>query len=134
MSTKEEILSLLETHRGAGVFRSGTGRPAEDLPGGGVEGRQELQKQGHSIEAVPNKGYTMRSTSEVLSEQGGAAVSDPAGAPAGGGAGSGLHQPDRQRLAAQGAPPRHLVVADAQTGGRGRRGRSSPRPRVPGCI
>ena len=60
MSTKEEILSLLETHREqafsgqALADRLGISRAAV------WKAVKELQKQGHSIEAVPNKGYTMR--------------------------------------------------------------------------
>lgn len=128
MSTKEEILSLLETHREqafsgqALADRLGISRAAV------WKAVKELQKQGHSIEAVPNKGYTMRSTSEVLSEQGVRPY---------------LTRPvprlvverevvstnlTAKELAAQGAPHGTLVVADAQTGGRGRRGRSFSSP------
>ena len=77
---------------------------------------------------IRDRGYTMRSTSEVLSEQGvrpylneripmlvveKEVVSTNITA---------------KELAAKGAPHGTLVMADAQTGGRGRRGRSFSSP------
>ncbi len=127
-STKEQVLSLLETHREQ--FFSGEALAAQlGVSRAAVwKAVKELQKQGHSIEAVPNRGYTMRSTSEVLSEQGvrpylneripmlvveKEVVSTNITA---------------KELAAKGAPHGTLVMADAQTGGRGRRGRSFSSP------
>ncbi|WP_367923937.1 biotin--[acetyl-CoA-carboxylase] ligase [uncultured Ruthenibacterium sp.] len=128
MSTKEKILSLLETHREQAFSGEMLAQQLGISRAAVWKAIKELQKQGHCIEAVPNKGYTMCQTSEVLSEQGvrpyltqqvpmliveKEVVSTNLTA---------------KELAAQGAPHGTLVVADAQTGGRGRRGRSFSSP------
>ncbi len=98
---------------------------------GAADGRfphGELQGQGHAIEAVQNKGYTLRPESDVLSEQGVRLYL--------------RHSLPRvvveqtlistnltaKQLAAEGAPHGTLVAANHQTGGRGRRGRSFASP------
>ena len=123
MSTKDAILSLLETHREQAFSGEALARQLGISRAAVWKAIKELQSQGHSIEAVPNRGYTMRSTSEVLSEQGvrpylrGAVprlvVEKEVEST----------NVTAKALAAQGAPHGTLVVADSQTGGRGRRGR-----------
>ena len=70
MTTKERILALLEENRGTplsgevlaeelGVSRTAVWKAIKDL-----------QKAGHAIAAAQNRGYTLDTDSEVLSEQG----------------------------------------------------------------
>ena len=128
MTTKERILTLLEENRGTplsgealaeqlGVSRTAVWKAVKDL-----------QKAGHAIDAAQNRGYTLDADSEVLSEQG-----------------VRLFLRDKslnlvverelqstnltaKQLAAEGAPHGTLVVADFQTAGHGRRGRSFASP------
>ena len=124
MTTKERILALLEENRGTplsgevlaeelGVSRTAVWKAIKDL-----------QKAGHAIAAAQNRGYTLDTDSEVLSEQGvrlflrnkslNLVVAQE------------LESTNltAKQMAAAGAPHGTLVVADSQTAGRGRRGRS----------
>ena len=124
MTTKERILALLEENRGTplsgevlaeelGISRTAVWKAIKDL-----------QKAGHAIAAAQNRGYTLDTDSEVLSEQGvrlflrnkslNLVVAQE------------LESTNltAKRMAAAGAPHGTLVVADSQTAGRGRRVRS----------
>ena len=128
MTTKERILALLEENRGTplsgevlaeelGVSRTAVWKAIKDL-----------QKAGHAIAAAQNRGYTLDTDSEVLSEQGvrlflrnkslNLVVAQE------------LESTNltAKQMAAAGAPHGTLVVADSQTAGRGRRGRSFASP------
>ncbi|MBQ0005774.1 MAG: biotin--[acetyl-CoA-carboxylase] ligase, partial [Clostridiales bacterium] len=84
-----------------------------------------LRADGYEIEAVPNKGYTLLSTPDILSKE--EIASRLSGA-----IGFNLFYYDStdstniriRRLAEEGAPTGTLAVADMQTAGRGRRGRT----------
>ncbi len=125
-STKESVLWLLENARGEslsgqqlaqrlGVSRTAVWKAVEALKG-----------EGHRIEAVSNRGYRLRTDSDVLTSSALApwlpAGYDPAL----------LHVYDQvestnttaKQLAAAGAPEGTFVVASRQSGGKGRRGRS----------
>lgn len=128
VTTKTRVLTLLETNRGQALSGEAL---AEQL---GVsrtavwKAIKELQRDGHAIEAVQGQGYTLRTDSEVLSAEGIRPWLD-------GGIPRLVVEPVVQstnltakQLAAEGAPHGTLVVADAQTGGRGRRGRSFASP------
>ena len=128
MTTKERILALLEENRGTplsgevlaeelGVSRTAVWKAIKDL-----------QKAGHAIAAAQNRGYTLDTDSEVLSEQGvrlflrnkslNLVVAQE------------LESTNltAKQMAAAGGPHGTLVVADSQTAGRGRRGRSFASP------
>ena len=134
MTTKERILALLEENRGTplsgevlaeelGVSRTAVWKAIKDL-----------QKAGHAIAAAQNRGYTLDTDSEVLSEQGvrlflrnkslNLVVAQE------------LESTNltAKQMAAAGAPHGTLVVADSQTAGRGRRGRSFASPPGPGLY
>ena len=119
MTTKERILALLEENRGTplsgevlaeelGVSRTAVWKAIKDL-----------QKAGHAIAAAQNRGYTLDTDSEVLSEQGvrlflrnkslNLVVAQE------------LESTNltAKQMAAAGAPHGTLVVADSQTAGRG---------------
>ena len=127
MGTKEQILEQLEQHRGTALsgqalaHRLGVSRTAV------WKAVRTLQDQGHSIRALPNRGYQLMPGSPALSEPGirrwlgGTAPIEV------------HHSIDStntraRQLAAAGAPHGTLVVADHQTAGRGRRGRSFVSP------
>lgn len=128
MTTKERILALLEENRGTPLSGEAL---AEEL---GVsrtavwKAIKDLQKAGHAIAAAQNKGYTLDTDSEMLSEQGvrlflrnkslNLVVARE------------LESTNltAKQMAAEGAPHGTLVLADSQTAGRGRRGRSFASP------
>ena len=128
MSTKERLLALLEENRGAPLSGEALARQMGVSRTAVWKAMRELQGQGHAIEAVQNKGYTLRPESDVLSEQGVRLYL--------------RHSLPRvvveqtlistnltaKQLAAEGAPHGTLVAANHQTGGRGRRGRSFASP------
>lgn len=128
MSTKERLLALLEENRGMPLSGEALARQLGVSRTAVWKAVRDLQEQGHSIEAVQNKGYTLRPESDVLSEQG---------------VRQHLHHAlprivveqtlvstnlTAKQLAAGGAPHGTLVAANCQTGGRGRRGRSFASP------
>ena len=114
-SNKSTFLSGEEIARRLGVSRNAVWKAIK-----------ALQAEGYPIEAVPNKGYCLSASSDVLSSSGirqyltGEAQS------------LSLHVFDSvtstnlvlRDLAAKGAPEGTVVVAAHQTGGRGRKGRS----------
>ena len=85
----------------------------------------QLKEEGYGIEAVPNRGYCLKSTPDLISTD--EITSRLATAWAGRTVYSygetGSTNIDAKRLAEEGAPHGTLVVADTQTMGRGRRGR-----------
>lgn len=136
MTTKEKLLTFLESHKGA--FYSG-----EELAGTMNVSRtaiwkaiKSLQKEGYEIEAVPNKGYCLSADTDIISLQG-------------------LKQylsSERQELplevyglvdstntmlrerANQGALEGTIIVAGAQSKGRGRLGRQFYSPQDTGVY
>ena len=128
MSTKERLLTLLEENRGAPLSGEALAQQLGVSRTAVWKAVRELQGQGHSIEAVQNKGYTLRPESDVLSEQGvrrylyhtlpRIVVEQTLGST----------NLTAKQLAAGGAPHGTLVAANCQTAGRGRRGRSFASP------
>ncbi|NLI54746.1 MAG: biotin--[acetyl-CoA-carboxylase] ligase [Clostridiales bacterium] len=114
-SNKSVFLSGEEIARRLGVSRNAVWKAIKSL-----------QADGYPIDAVPNRGYCLAASSDVLSESGirryltGEAKS------------LSLHVYDEvdstnlvlRKLANEGAPEGTVVVAAEQTGGRGRKGRS----------
>lgn len=128
MTTKERVLALLEENRGIplsgeilaeklGVSRTAVWKAVNDL-----------KKEGHDITAAQNKGYTLSEKNNVLSVQGIRKYLKDPSLPV-------IVEQElvstnttAKQLASQGAAHGTLVVADHQTGGRGRRGRSFASP------
>lgn len=131
---KTEILSLL---RETGKFISG-----QELCDRYLVSRQaiwkvmnQLKEDGYQVESVPNRGYRLIDSPDILSQtelqsrmitRMGAALYyyDETGST----------NIDAKRLAEEGAPEGTLVVADAQRNGRGRRGRDWESPAGYSCY
>ena len=125
MGTKEQVLALLESHKGQ--YLSG-----EELAGELALSRtavwkaiNSLRAAGYEIQAAQNRGYCLNARTDVLSVQGVENNLEPAAAecaleliPCTASTNSLL----RQR-AAEGAPEGLVILANQQTRGRGRLGR-----------
>lgn len=85
----------------------------------------QLKAEGYEITAVPNRGYCLKSTPDLISpeEITSRLTTQWAGRKVYFYAETGSTNIDAKRLAEEGAPHGALVVADTQTMGRGRRGR-----------
>lgn len=86
----------------------------------------QLKEEGYEIEAVPNRGYRLKSAPDLVSpeEITSRLMTAWAGRSVYHFEETGSTNIDAKRLAEEGAPHGTLVVADTQTMGRGRRGRS----------
>lgn len=130
MSTKKHILELLESNRGKHIS-------GEDMAGQlGVTRNavwkviKELEKEGYQIEAVTNRGYCLSEENDILSVQGilpflkdrekvhEIFVFDS------------LESTNKtaKEMALEGAKHGTVILADQQTGGKGRHGRSFSSP------
>ena len=126
MTTKEKLLKLLETHRGS--WFSG-----EEIAGQLAVSRAAVWKavnalrgEGYSIDAVPNRGYCLSETTDILSPQG---IRKYLHGPAGALELHVLAAADStnalvQQQANAGAAEGYTLIANAQTAGKGRCGRS----------
>lgn len=126
MSVKQEVLKMLEENRGQ--YFSG-----EDLAGRLQVSRaavwkaiKALEAMGYEIDAIPNRGYSLATASDLLSVEGIQAF-----LPTNLGSLSievkevtGSTNQDAKLAAANGAPHGSVFVANEQTAGRGRRGRN----------
>lgn len=85
----------------------------------------QLKAEGYEIEAVPNRGYCLKSTPDIISaeEITSRLTTAWAGRTVYSYGETGSTNIDAKRLAEEGAPHGALVVADTQTMGRGRRGK-----------
>ncbi|MGN0431567.1 MAG: biotin--[acetyl-CoA-carboxylase] ligase [Lachnospiraceae bacterium] len=136
MGTKEKLLFLFETHKGD--FFSGE-EIAEKLSVSRTavwKAVNSLRNEGYEIEAVPNKGYSLSVNTDILSAQGirkylNQACNDIK-----------LHVLPQveatntllREKANAGAKEGYTVIADEQTNGRGRRGRSFYSPKDTGIY
>lgn len=136
MGTKEKLLFLFETHKGD--FFSGE-EIAEKLSVSRTavwKAVNSLRNEGYEIEAVPNKGYSLSVNTDILSAQGirkylNQACND-----------INLHVLPQveatntllREKANAGAKEGYTVIADEQTNGRGRRGRSFYSPKDTGIY
>ena len=123
MSTKEKLLQLLETRRGDYFSGEELAKSLEVSRAAVWKAVNALRKDGYSIEAVTNRGYSLASDTDILSAQG---IRKYLSCP----------EPEitvlptvestndlvRQKAAA-GAPEGTLVIAGGQTAGKGRSGR-----------
>ena len=133
MTTKQRVLARLEEKRGEAVSGEVLARSLGVSRATVWKAVRDLKAEGHAIEAVTNRGYTLRADSQRLSAEGIAPLLRT-GAP--------VYVYDEvastnltaKELAAAGAPHGTLVVSDCQTAGRGRRGRSFVSPHVTGLY
>ena len=125
---KEQVLARLAAARGAALSGEILAESLGVSRAAVWKAVKELQKQGYSIEAVPATGYALRPGGPVLcAEEVRAWLADPAVEV------SAQSVTDSTNLTAKamgaaGAPSGSLAVADRQTAGRGRRGRSFASP------
>jgi BirA family biotin operon repressor/biotin-[acetyl-CoA-carboxylase] ligase len=136
MSTKGNVLKALEENKGGSVSgeelasRLGISRAAV------WKAIQELRKEGYRVDAITNKGYSLARDSDVLSAEG---ILPYVKIPA---------MTDRihvfrtvestnltaKKMALDGAPAGTVVIAEEQTKGRGRMGRSFYSPPAGGIY
>lgn len=128
MGVKTEVLRMLEENKGEPLSGEALADRLHVSRAAVWKAVKELQKSGHAIEGVPNRGYTLQTTSDVLSAEGmlpylarknvtvqvyETLLSTNITA---------------KEIAAAGAPHGSFVVTETQTAGRGRRGRSFSSP------
>lgn len=126
MTTKEEILTILEAHKGKNLSGSRIAEEIHVTRSAVWKGIKALQDEGYPITAVTGRGYSLDESSDIFSA---AAVSARLT-----GAASHLTLTVRQEVtstntilkeaARQGAAHGTVLVARAQTAGKGRLGRS----------
>lgn len=97
---------------------------------------KQLKEEGYLVEAVSNRGYRLVESPDVLSkaELMSRMATKQMGQELYYFESTGSTNADAKRLAEEGAPQGTLVVADAQTQGRGRRGRSWESPAGESCY
>ncbi|MEG2435396.1 MAG: biotin--[acetyl-CoA-carboxylase] ligase [Ruthenibacterium sp.] len=128
MTTKQSLLAQLELHKGS-VLSGEALAPALCVSRTAIwKAVKDLQKAGYPIDAVPHAGYTLSQNSDTLSAEairpllhwhGGDVIVESC---------MDSTNTRAKQLAAAGAPHGTLVVANEQTAGRGRRGRSFHSP------
>ena len=131
MNTKEQVLRLLEAQRG--TFLSGE-QLADSLSvsrNAVWKAIRALREAGHQIDAVTNKGYCLRTEDDTLSVQGMLPFLNPAVPPERIQIYPALVSTNQtaKELALAGAPHGTTVIAEQQTGGRGRYTRQFFSPR-----
>lgn len=126
MELKQQVLSILEEHRGSSVNGAKLAKELYVTRSSIWKAVKALQKEGYQIEAVTNRGYCLLNHNDIISAESitpflkGRAVN--------------FQLDVRQRvsstntiakeLAAQGAPEGTVIIAKEQTEGRGRMGRA----------
>lgn len=122
MTTKERLFTLLEARQGSFVSGEELAETLHLSRAAVSKAMKALRQEGYAIEAVTNRGYRLSGECDILSEQG---VKKHLNqdyqitfAPSVGSTNTVL-----RALAEQGAPEGTVVIADEQTGGRGRMGR-----------
>lgn len=126
MGTKENILSLFEANKG--VYFSGEEIAAKlSISRTAVwKAVNGLRSEGYEIDAIPNRGYSLSVNTDILSVQGIQKYLSPAckGLELCVLSETGSTNTLLREKANAGSPEGSVVVAGAQTGGRGRLGRS----------
>lgn len=126
MTTKEKILELFETHKG--IYFSGEEMAQRLCVSRAAiwKAVSSLRSEGYPIDAATNKGYCLSAQTDILSPQGIRKYLSPA---------CGCLRltvlptvsstnAQMREMAMQGAPEGEVLLADEQTSGRGRYGRS----------
>lgn len=128
MAVKQEVLARLAAARGEALSGEMLAQALGVSRAAVWKAVKELQKEGHLIEAAPNKGYALSAADEVLcAENIRPWLGEPQVAVRAVPCLASTNLAAKE-LAAGGAPHGSLVVADSQTAGRGRRGRSFSSP------
>lgn len=126
LELKDQVLEALEKNKGAYLSGSALAAQLHCSRNGVWKAVKALEADGHVITAVTNKGYCLASEDDILS---------PAAIEKNQGELTGLFSIDvyksldstntlLKKLAGQGAPEGKVIVAEEQTAGRGRLGRS----------
>ncbi len=126
MTVQDHLRQLLETNKSTFLSGEEIARRLGVSRNAVWKAIKALQADGYPIQAVPNRGYCLAASSDILSESGIRQYL------AGEAQGLSLHVFDSvdstnlvlRQLANQGAPEGTVVISAEQTGGRGRKGRS----------
>ena len=136
MPTKDALIRVLEENRNRAVSGQELADTLHITRAAVWKAVRSLQEDGYHIEAMRNRGYRLSPDTDVLSAQGVALFlpEEYRDSPV-----TVLPTVDStnsaaKRLAAGGAPHRTLVLAEKQTAGRGRRGRSFYSPAETGLY
>lgn len=136
MSTKDCVLSLLEKSKGEAISGSEIALQLELSRTAVWKAVKALQAEGHIIEATSNKGYTLTNESNLISLQGivSALNSDTIFNNIIIEKSLGSTNDEAKLLGHKNAPSGTVVIAEAQTDGKGRMGRSFYSPKAGGIY
>ncbi|MEL7655999.1 MAG: biotin--[acetyl-CoA-carboxylase] ligase [Bacillota bacterium] len=126
MSTKGNILKELEENKGMSISGEELASRLNISRAAVWKAIQELRKEGYRIDAITNKGYSLSQNSDVLSVEGILPYLKERGMS------DGIHvfktvestNLTAKKMALDGAPSGTVVIAEEQSKGRGRMGRS----------
>lgn len=126
MSIKTDLLRYLEESRDVPLSGQALAERLSVSRAAVWKAMKALEKEGHRITAAPNKGYRLESSSDVLSAEGFRCHLPPAYSQIQIFVESRVDSTNTlaKKLAADGAENGTVILADEQTGGRGRWGRS----------
>lgn len=136
MSVKEQVLLLLEENKGEAISGEDIALKLSCTRASVWKAVKSLQAEGYMVEAVNNKGYTLKTSPDVLSE---AYISEKVKA-----AGISIEIDARKsvdstnnilkQMASEGYRKERVCIAEEQTAGKGRRGRSFYSPKNTGIY
>ncbi|MDL2293662.1 biotin--[acetyl-CoA-carboxylase] ligase [Ruminococcaceae bacterium OttesenSCG-928-D13] len=128
MSTKSGLLALLEKSRDGVVSGEEAARRLGVSRAAVWKAAEALRRQGVAVESLPGSGYRLAAGSDALSAEAVRAWLDDPDTPLRVLAAVDSTNLEAKRWAIEGAPHGALVVAEKQTAGRGRLGRSFESP------
>jgi len=136
MSTKIHVLKILEESKGSSVSGEELANHLQVSRAAVWKAIQELRKEGYAIDAITNRGYSLSSGSDVLSVQGILPYLKQSEI------GDKIHvfkelestNLTAKKMALDGAGPETIIIAETQTKGRGRMGRSFYSPNDSGIY
>lgn len=122
MSTKEQILALLESNRGHSISGEYIAERLQVTRNTVWKAVKELKKDGYKIEAVTNKGYCLCEDNDILSVQGITPYLSQKGNSENIFVYDSLESTNKtaKEMAISGAEHGTVIIADRQTAGRGR--------------
>lgn len=137
LTTKENILGFLEENRGRALSGATIAKSLDITRAAVWKAIEELRKEGHAIEAVTNRGYSLSESSDLLSVEGILLHSE--GLPI---SREQIHiyksidstNQIGKKMAVEGAPHGSVFLSEEQTEGRGRRGRNFFSPKGSGLY
>lgn len=143
MSTRGSVLKALEENKGAAISGEELANRLSISRAAIWKAIQELRREGYRIDAITNKGYCLATDSDVLSAEGILPyVKVDSTAVSGGSMADRIHvfksidstNLTAKKMALDGAPAGTVVIAEEQTKGRGRMGRSFYSPPAGGIY